>query len=128
MEARAPQGFIPVVAAAEPQTRRGSAATDLPKPKAVDATEMVSSVRTGKEQLAEEEARRAQNRDRQEEARARSHTDVKTHAATGSIVIQTLHTDNGDIVHQFPNDATLRRRAIERYDAVQGSDTIKRTV
>ena len=128
MEARAPQGFIPVVAATEPQTRRGSAATDLPKPKSVDATEKVSSVRTGKEQLAEEEARRAQNRDRQEEARARSHTDVKTHAATGSIVIQTLHADNGDVLHQFPDNVTLKQRAIARYQALQGAPEIKRTV
>ncbi|MFN3169665.1 MAG: hypothetical protein ACE37E_03130 [Hyphomicrobiales bacterium] len=126
MDTRAPQGFVPIVAAVEPKAKRGSAATDLPKPKAVEPS--AEAPRSNNERIAEDEARRARQEASAEALRAQSELDVKTHEATGSLVIQTLAGDTGELRHQFPNNATLKQRAIARYDALQGVSEIRRTV
>ena len=123
MDTRAPQGIVPVVAAVEPKARRGSTATDLPKSKTVE-----QSAKSGAAQLTRDDERRAEAKARAEALRSQSEMDIKTHEATGSIVIQTLDSATGDILHQFPDNATLKKRAIARYEALQGTPTIKRTV
>ncbi|MFN3227560.1 MAG: hypothetical protein ACE360_15075 [Hyphomicrobiales bacterium] len=126
MDTRAPQGFVPLVAAVEPKAKRGSTATDLPKPKTVEPS--AKAARAGSEQIAQDEARRAKQKATAEALRAQSEMDVKTHEATGTLVIQTLAGDTGELRHQFPNNATLKSRAIARYEAVQGAPAIRRTV
>ena len=123
METRAPQGFVPVVAAVEPKPKRGSTATDLPKSKTVEPTEKLAAT-----QLANDEAKREEAKARADAMRNESEMDIKTHAATGSLVIQTLDSSSGEVVHQFPDNATLKKRAIARYEALQGAPVIKRTV
>lgn len=123
MDTRAPQGFVPLVAAVEPKMKRGSTATDLPKSKTVEPAS-----KAGTAKLAEDEARRAETKARADAMRAQSEVDIKTHEATGSLVIQTLDSANGDVLHQFPNNATLKQRAVARYEALQGAPSIKRTV
>ena len=125
MDTRAPQGFVPLAAAAtEPRAKRGSAATELPKPKTVDSSNRAETA--SNERLAEDETRRARQKETADALRAQSEVDIKTHEATGSIVIQTRDSSTGEIVHQFPDNATLKQRAMARYEAVQGSATIKR--
>ena len=126
METRAPQGFVPVVAAVEPKVKRGSAATDLPKPKSVDPSEKTSQTRAF--ERAEEEVQPINDEAREADLQPRSELAVRTHEATGSLVVQTLAMESGNLLHQFPNDATLKQRAIARYQAVQGAGEIKRTV
>ena len=123
MDTRAPQGFVPIVAAVEPKAKRGSTATDLPKSKTVEA-----AAKSAAAQLTRDDQRRVEAKARAEALRNQSEMDVKTHEATGSIVIQTLDSESGDILHQFPDNATLKKRAIARYEALQGTPTIKRTV
>jgi hypothetical protein len=126
MDTRAPQGFVPLVAAVEPKAKRGSTATDLPKPKTVEPG--TKAPRSGNEDLVQDDARRARNQAMADAMRAQSEMDVKTHQATGSVVIQTRDSQTGELMHQFPNNATLKKRAMARYEAVQGAPTIKRTV
>ena len=126
MDTRAPQAFVPMVVAAEPRAKRGSAATDMPKAKTVEPT--AAPVKTGNEQLRQEEERRADAQARADAMRWQSELDVRTHEATGSIVIQNRDPETGEVVHQFPNNATLKSRAIARYEAVQGAPAIKRTI
>jgi uncharacterized FlaG/YvyC family protein len=126
METRVPQGFVPLVAAVEPKAKRGSAVTDLPRPKTVE--ESAPSAKTGSATLKDEETRREEARQRAVAMQAQSELDIKTHEATGSLVVQTRDIASGEIVHQFPNNATLKSRAIARYEAVQGAATIRRTV
>lgn len=124
METRAPQGFIPLASTAEPRVRQGSAPTDLPKPKTVSQVEKPSEANPPRGNDAQEEERRAV--ERAVSFQLMSETEVKTHEATGSIVIQTRDAKTGEILSQFPNNATLKQRAMERYAAVQGAPTIKR--
>ncbi|MFK7791358.1 MAG: flagellar protein FlaG [Devosiaceae bacterium] len=126
METRVPQGYVPVVAAVEPKVKSGSTATDLPRPKTVEPTTKPSQ--SGSATLKEQQARREETRLRAEAMRSQSEMDVKTHQATGSLVIQTRDAQDGDVIHQFPNNATLKSRAIARYEAVQGAPTIRRTI
>lgn len=126
METRVPQGFVPVVAAVEPRAKRGSAPTEMPRPKTVEATAKPSQ--SGSTTLKQDEARREEARQRANAMRSQNEMDVKTHEATGSLVLQTRDAQTGELMHQFPNNATLKSRAIARYEAVQGAPTIKRTV
>ena len=126
METRAPQGFVPLVAAVEPKEKRGSTATDLPKTKSVEPT--ADAAKSTRADTARDDERRANNEARADAAMKRSEMDVKTHAATGSLVLQSRDVETGELVHQFPNNATLKSRAIARYEAVQGTPTIKRVV
>lgn len=126
MDTRAPQGFVPIVAAVEPKAKRGSAATDLPKPKSVEPT--ASAAKSTQSETTRDEDRQAQQREQAQAMLKRSEVDVKTHAATGSLVLQSLDLDTGELIHQFPNNATLKKRAMARYESVQGAPTIKRTV
>lgn len=128
METRAPSGTVPLINAAPEKPKRAATVTDIPKAKSVENTKQAQDAKAGSRQLAEEEARREANRLRQEALRPPSELIVKTHEATGSMVIQTSDYDTGLIVHQFPNNATLKERAYMRYDALQGTATIKRTV
>lgn len=128
METRAPSGAVPLINAAPEKPKRAATVTDIPKAKSVENTKPASDARAGSRQLAEEEARRASNLARQEDLRPFSKMSVKTHEATGSLVIQTSDYDTGMIIHQFPNNATLKERAYMRYDALQGTPTIRRTI
>lgn len=128
METRAPSGAVPLINAAPEKPKRAATVTDIPRPKSVDETKPADKAGAGSRQLAEEEARRADNRMRQEALRPPSQFEVKTHEATGSVVIQTSDYETGLIKHQFPNNATLKERAYMRYGALQGTATIKRTV
>lgn len=128
METRAPSGAVPLINAAPEKPKRAATVTDIPRAKSVENTKPASDTRAGGRQLAEEEARRASNLARQEALRPLSKMSVKTHEATGSVVIQTSDYDTGMIKHQFPNNATLKERAYQRYGALQGTPTIKRTV
>lgn len=125
METRAPTGVIPLVAVAEPKVKRGSStATDMPKPKTVE--EVAKPSPSASDFKAQEQARRDEQRQREIAMQPESELNVMTHAATGSLVLQTLDIQSGELRHQFPNNATLKSRAIARYDAVQGAPTIKR--
>lgn len=128
METRAPTGVVPLINTAAEKPKRPVATTYLPESKTVESTQQTSDTRAGSRQLAEDEARRAENHARQETLRPLSKMSVKTHEATGSLVIQTSDHDTGMIIHQFPNNATLKERAYMRYDALQGTPTIKRTI
>lgn len=128
METRAPSGAVPLINVAPEKPKRAATVTDIPKAKSVENTKPAQDAKAGSRQLAEEEARRADNRARQEALRPPSEMIIKTHEATGSVVIQTSDYDTGQIVHQFPNNATLKERAYQRYDALQGTPSIRRTV
>lgn len=126
METRAPQGFVPLVAAVEPRVKRGSTATELPKSKAIEPTERTDSTRRSAD--GQEAEQRAENLAALDEDGRRSEVDIKTHAATGSLVLQALDASTGEVLHQFPNNATLKSRAIARYESVQGAPSIRRTI
>jgi hypothetical protein len=128
METRAPSGAVPLINAAPEKPKRAATVTDIPPTKSVEETKPGEKTGAGSRQLAEEEARRAANRMHQESLRPPSLFEVKTHEATGSVVLQTSDYETGLIKHQFPNNATLKERAYMRYDALQGTATIKRTV
>ena len=126
METRAPHGAVPFAAIDPPKAKRSSAVTDLPKSKTVEPVSKPS--KAGSAVLAEEEARREQAKARNEALRAQSQTDVMTHQATGSLVVQTRDSTSGEVLHQFPNNPTLKQRAMARYEAIQGAPTIRRLV
>jgi hypothetical protein len=107
MDTRAPQGFVPLVAAVEPKAKRGSTATELPKPKTVEPS---AKSRNGPAMSKLPRMKRAAPNQKAtaEALRAQSEMDVKTHEATGTLVIQTLAGDTGELRHQFPNNATLK--------------------
>lgn len=127
METRAPQSVMPLIAAPQPKTRRASVPTELPEVKTVKQPEPLANARPARDHLAEEEASRAEARERAQAVQVPApQTQVRTHEATGSVVIQTLNANSGDVQHQFPNNATLKQRAIARYEALQGTATIKR--
>lgn len=128
METRAPSGAVPLINAAPEKPKRAATVTDIPKAKSVENTKPAPDTRAGSRQLAEEEARRASNLAHQKALRPLSKMSVKTHEATGSLVIQISDYDTGMIKHQFPNNATLKERAYMRYEALQGTPTIRRTV
>lgn len=126
METRAPQAFVPVAMTPEPKVRQGAAPTELPKPKSVNETEEADKSANARENSQREEDRATEERLAAIDLMSR--TEVRTHEATGSLVLQTKDNSTDEVISQFPNNATLKQRAIAKYAAVQGAPAIKRTI
>ncbi|MBV6657920.1 MAG: flagellar protein FlaG [Devosiaceae bacterium] len=126
METRAPQGFAPLASVVEPKPRQNANPTDLPKEKSVAAAEKAEQAKIARQSDAEEREEKVAERVVMPEAL--SETEVMTHKATGSMVLQIRDLSSGEVINQFPNNATLKQRAMEKYAAVQGASTIRRTV
>ncbi|MEM6383891.1 MAG: hypothetical protein AAF739_14560 [Pseudomonadota bacterium] len=130
METRPPPGALPLAPIPEPKQREGASETELPKVKSVPETDKTEDSGTARDSDAKENERTVAERVAEASPAivSMSETEVKTHAATGSVVLQTLDMSSGELINQFPNNATLKQRALEKYAALQGTGSIKRTI